>query len=439
MSGIRARVTLAATAIVALVLVAVSVLLVARQRSALNEHLEDSLSTEAERVAAEAEAGQPITPPGDDDLVVLVLDSGGAVVAEAGDLDDVSALLASGATSGSVTLDDESYRVVSEDFDGASGPGLVVVAGSEEDVDESIRELVTSLLWIVPPAVVVLMEAVWLLTGRTLRPVDRIRRQVSEIGIDELDRRVPVPPGQDEIARLAVTMNEMLARLEASANRERRFVGDASHELRTPLARMRAELEVDERDPANADVAATRRSQLEEIENLQRLIGDLLLLARGEADTATVTDLVDLDDLVLEETGTQPWGAIAVDVRAVSAAQVRGNRDELRRVVRNLLDNARRHAGTSVTVALSETGADAVLVVADDGPGIPPEQRQLVFERFARLDESRTASGGHAGLGLAIVHDIVNRHGGTVLIDAAPTGGAQVTVVLPRQDAGDPS
>ena len=229
------------------------------------------------------------------------------------------------------------------------GEGTVFVAGARDDVDESIAELTTSLAWIVPLAVLALLAVVWMVVGRTLRPVERIRAQVAGIGVAELDRRVPEPGGDDEIARLAVTMNEMLARLERSVRRQQRFVADASHELRTPLTRMRAELEVDERDPAGADAAATRRSQLEEIAGLQRMIEDLLLLARSDAGTPSRrSEPVDLDDIVLEEIRASGRSAITVDASRVSAAQVLGDPDELRRVVRNLIDNACRHANTNV-------------------------------------------------------------------------------------------
>jgi signal transduction histidine kinase len=224
-------------------------------------------------------------------------------------------------------------------------------------------------------------------------------------------------------------MNDMLARLEESALRQQRFVADASHELRTPLTRMRAELEADELDPGRADPAATRRSQLDEIAALQRLIEDLLVLARSDARAVDRRlDAVDLDDIVLEEARAVPGAD--VDLARVSAAQVGGDAEELRRVVRNLLDNAGRHATARVSVALAERDGHAVLTVDDDGPGVPAGKRRDVFDRFTRLDESRTG-GGHAGLGLAIVADVVDRHGGTVTIDDSPLGGARFVVTLP--------
>ena len=300
-----------------------------------------------------------------------------------------------------------------------------------DDVDEAIAELVASLAWIIPLATVALAALVWFVVGRTLRPVERIRAEVAEIGLGELDHRVPEPPGDDEIARLAMTMNEMLARLEASARRQQQFVADAAHELRTPLTRMRAELEVDARHPDAADAVATRLSQLDEIVALQRMIDDLLLLARGDAGGAPRTERVDLDDVVLDELRALPAPPPTVDRRGVSAAQVIGDRDELRRVVRNLLDNARRHATASVTVELAEADGRATLAVSDDGPGIPADRRAEVFERFSRLDAARSTGAGRVGLGLAIVHDIVARHGGTVTVDDGPAGGARFVVELP--------
>ncbi len=193
-----------------------------------------------------------------------------------------------------------------------------------DDVDESITELRTSLLLIVPAATAVLAVLVWTVVGRTLRPVERIRAEVASIGLGDLDRRVPEPTGDDEISRLAVTMNEMLARLEHAVRRQQQFVADASHELRTPLTRMRTELEVDERQAARADAAATRRSLLEEIAALQRLIDDLLVLARADAGATRLTEPVDLDDLVLEEIRATAGGPAAIDGHAVSAAQVVG-------------------------------------------------------------------------------------------------------------------
>lgn len=433
---VRVRVTAIATVAVAVVLIVASGLLVARQRRDLVEHLDENLVAEASRIGTAMEAPDAVAPTLDDDdeRIVVVFGADGDVVvsSRAGDEFAVRVPRSDDDETQTASFDGESYRVATDAFDPpGGGEGFVVVAGPLDDVDESVATLAGSLLWIVPLAVLALMAVVWVVVGRTLRPVERIRTQVAGIGMAELDRRVPSPPGDDEISRLALTMNEMLARLEHSVRRQQRFVADASHELRTPLTRMRTELEVDERHPQKADTAATRRSQLEEIAGLQRMIEDLLVLARSDAAGVSRSETVDLDDIVLEELRTADGSFVATDASRVSAAQVVGDPDELRRVVRNLVENARRHARSRVSVELAENDDVAILVVADDGSGIPVERRTEVFERFARLDESRTGGDGHAGLGLAIVHDIVTRHGGSVQIDDAPSGGARFVVRLP--------
>jgi len=431
--SVRVRVTAVAAVAVALVLGVASVLLVQRQRADLIDQLDESLLVEADRISDAAEAGA-LPEIDDDDRLVILLGGDGAVAAYSGvgGPDEAAALLRAADGTRDVTFDDEPYRIRFERYDAdADDDGVVYVAGPTDDVEDSVVELRNTLAATVPAVVVLLIVVVWIVVGRTLRPVDEIRSRVAAIGMAELDRRVPVPDTGDEIARLAETMNDMLARLQHAVVRQQRFVADASHELRTPLTRMRTELEVDERNPERADTAATRRSQLDEIAGLQRLIEDLLTLARSDAGAIEARrDPVDLDDIVLEEARAATTSDSSFDVGQVSAAQVRGDAEALRRVVRNLFDNARQHAATRVTIGLAERDGSAVLTVDDDGPGVPPECRDDIFDRFARLDESRTG-GDHAGLGLAIVADIVTRHGGSVAVDGAPSGGARFVVTLP--------
>ncbi len=428
--SVRARITAVATVVVVVVLVVVSGLLVVTQRATLIDQLDDALELEADRLAT-ATATDDSAPAldDDDDRLVAVFRAGELVAATAeADPDDVAAL--AGADDGTATIDGEEVRVARAE----EGTVEVVVAASTEEITEAVTDLVRTLLVVVPVATVVLAVVVWILVGRTLRPVERIRLEVSAIGFDDLDRRVPQPAGADEVSRLAATMNAMLERLERANQLQHRFVADASHELRTPLTRMRAQLELDERHPARADAATTRRSVLHDVATLQRLIDDLLLLARGDAGATATDHLVDLDDVVLEEAD-----AIGgVDVRQVSAAQVRGDPAALRRAVRNLLDNAHRHAASMVAVTLGEDGGRARLVVDDDGTGIPPDRRTEVFERFTRLDDARTPVDGRSGLGLSIVRAVVVQHGGTVDIGDSPLGGARVTVVLPTASASAP-
>ncbi|MET0324172.1 MAG: ATP-binding protein [Ilumatobacteraceae bacterium] len=434
--GIRVEVTAAATVGVFVVLVLVAVVLLARQRDGLVGQLDDTLGVDADRIAAELATDATSEPiAGDDRLIVVERPDGAVDVSIDGERqDDLDGLrdVVGDDDERDARIGDERWRIATADDD--DGGSIVHVGAPLEDVDDSVAELRRTLLWIVPLATAVLAALVWVVAGRTLRPVARIRQRVESIGGADLDQRVPVPETGDEIARLAETMNAMLGRLERSAQRQQRFVADAAHELRTPLTRMRAELEVDAHDPAHADPDATRASQLDEIRVLQRLIDDLLLLARSDRDAPPVRHVVvDLDDVVLDEAraAQQSADAIVVDTSRVSAAQVGGDPGQLRRAVRNVLDNATRHARGAVTVELHERGPVAELVIADDGPGIPPDRSTEIFERFARLDESRTGSSGGTGLGLAIVRDIVRRHGGEVVVDAAPAGGARFTITLP--------
>jgi signal transduction histidine kinase len=410
-------VTLLATLAVVLVLVATGAVLVFIQRRVLIDQLDEALAADAGRIITAMERGEdpPLQPVTDDEAVAQIETAAGTVVAASPGFADA----------------DESYRVVSRPFT-VSGRELVVhVAAPVDDVDESVGALVTTLAIIVPAVTAILAALVWMLVGRTLRPVERIRTEVAGIGLRELDRRVPQPPGQDEIARLAATMNEMLDRLDDASQQQQRFVADASHELRTPLARIRSELELAQRDGNAADQEAVA-SLLEEVDGLQRLTEDLLVLARLDAGIPERAGRpVDLDDVVFEETRALDTRGRSVDTRQVSAAQVVGHRDQLRRVVGNLLDNALRHAASTVTLSLAETDSVVTLIVTDDGPGIPAERRADVFERFRRVDDARAAGRGGTGLGLAIARDLVERHGGTIALDPDYDDGARFVVTLP--------
>jgi signal transduction histidine kinase len=245
---------------------------------------------------------------------------------------------------------------------------------------------------------------------------------------------VPAPPGDDEIARLAATMNRMLGRLEDAQARQRRFVSDASHELRSPIASIRQHAELARAGSADADPLELADVVLEEDLRLQRIVEDLLLLARIDEGTAKLrADPVDLDDVVLEEAARlRASTGLAVDAAGVSGGRVRGDRDRLGRLVRNLTENAARAARTAVVLSLREEDAAVVLAVEDDGPGIAPADRERVFDRFVRLDEARDRDAGGSGLGLAIVREVAGLHGGTVAALDGALGGARLEVRLPR-------
>ncbi len=195
----------------------------------------------------------------------------------------------------------------------------------------------------------------WVVVGRALHPVEGIRSEVAAISHRELDRRVPVPPTDDEVSRLAETMNSMLARLETAAEQQRDFVANASHDLQSPLASFRTQLEVALAHPEATDWPTTAAALHDEGDRMERLVRDLLFLAREDAgDTQRRQQLVDLDDVVLEESArVRASGTTVVDTSRVTAAPVRGNRDDLARLVRNLLENARDHAEGLIDVTLS--------------------------------------------------------------------------------------
>jgi signal transduction histidine kinase len=434
-------VTVAATVIVLLVLAATGVAVVAAQSAVLTDNVDEVLVRNAQSIQAQldvaVETGS-IPGLGDDDAFGHVLGQSGEVLAStpgpaaAFPLDDMRLQPAAEGESRFQTVQvpgEPDYRVLVRPLD----EGLEIVVGTPlDDVQDSVTTLIRALVIATPAASLVLALLVWLLVGRVLRPVERIRQQVAAIGGESLDRRVPVPKSRDEIARLAETMNGMLARIEGSSERQRRFVADASHELRGPLTRIRTELEVDLAHPGSADLLATHRSILDDTEGLENLVDDLLTLARSD-DGRVITrrDPVDLDDIVLGEVGRLPSETRAgVDVSGVSGAQVLGDRAQLARVVRNLLDNALRHGRPPIRITLREEPGWAVLRVSDEGDGIPPELRDQVFERFARVDEARSATCS-TGLGLAIARDLVIAHGGTVTIDPSHSAGSCFEVRLP--------
>ena len=314
---------------------------------------------------------------------------------------------------------------------------LAFVVGAEvTDVRRSV-DRIRDLVWASAPILVVGAALVtWLLTGRALRPVDHMTERVGVISAGRLDERVPEPGTGDEVDRLAATLNEMLDRLETDDRRLRRFVSDASHELRSPVAVLRSEAEVALRCPDDTDVDRLAGDVLAESERLQGIVEDLLVLARGdERQGATEFVVVDLDDVVLAEAARRR--RVPVETSGVSAGRVRATAEIGRRIVAHLLDNAARHATGRVVVGLRRTGDTVELCVDDDGPGVPPEERARVFERFTRLEEARTRDRGGAGLGLAVVAESVGALGGAVACRDSPLGGARFLVSLPSAADGD--
>ncbi|MDM4718227.1 ATP-binding protein [Micromonospora sp. WMMA1363] len=312
-------------------------------------------------------------------------------------------------------------------------PLTVLVARSLADVRQSAHVLRTVLLVSFPLLVAVLAAVAWRVVGATLRPVEALRRGAEEITGRNGGGRLPVPASRDEIHRLAATLNDMLGRLESARARQRAFVADAAHELRSPLTNIRTELEVARRLGDRTDWPAVSADLLTDTERLGRLVDNLLLLARlDEAPPRRATGPVELGGLLTAVAARYPTPPVEV-LTPREPLWADGDPDQLHRVLTNLVDNAVRHARTRVVLATEPDGtAYHRVTVTDDGPGIPVVDRERVFGRFTRLDPARDRDAGGAGLGLAIVRELVHRAGGRIeLGDADPWPGLRVRLLLP--------
>ncbi|GAA3334703.1 hypothetical protein GCM10020358_00160 [Amorphoplanes nipponensis] len=323
-------------------------------------------------------------------------------------------------------------RVVGVAAGPAADPVRVLVARPTADLTQGLHLLRTTLLITFPPLVALLALVAWRVVGATLRPVEALRAGAEEITGGARSDRLPVPDSHDEIHRLAVTLNGMLHRLDTARGRQRAFVADAAHELRSPLTNMRTELEVAQRLPDTTDWPALADDLLTDVERLSRLVDDLLLLARADDGSTRAVSRVEPIELgqLLDEVAAR-YPAVEYERPAV-ALRTEGDRDAIGRVVANLLDNAVRHATSSVRLSVVADGAYRMISVCDDGPGIPAADRERVFDRFTRLDDARARDAGGSGLGLAIVRELVRRHRGTVALrGTSPPPGLRVDVRLP--------
>ncbi len=323
-------------------------------------------------------------------------------------------------------------------------PLTVLVARSLGEVEEATRVVRVVLFAAVPPLVAAFAVVCWLLVGQALRPVAALRKGAEDITTTREHRRLPVPAAEDEIHRLAVTLNDMLDRLERSSARQRAFVSDAAHELRSPLAAIRTQLEVARTHPEGVDWHETSADALADVERLSRLVDDLLVLARADEAPRRRFEPVDLAQIADDVVARYESGPVPVRRVGATSVPINGDVDALGRIAANLIDNAVRHASSAVTVEVTApVNGMATLVVADDGPGIPAADRERVFDRFIRLDEARSRDAGGTGLGLPIVRELVRLHGGTVrLEDNEP--GVRAVVRLPadvpvRSDEGAPT
>ncbi len=311
--------------------------------------------------------------------------------------------------------------------------------GSDSDISSGIGDIALVAL---PLLLFGLGAITWFSLGRALNPVAAMIDQVDNIGADSLDQRVAVPVADDELKHLATTMNRMLDRLQGANERQRQFISDASHELRSPITATGVTLDVARARPDEADWEHVASVVDEENTRLASLVDDLLLLARMDEDAGHDSEsyawAVDLDEVCLAE-AERPH-PVEVSVRVIEPVRVTGNTSALKRLVRNLVENATAHAATSVWIEIEQSGQQAIVRVADDGPGVPPEFAEKIFERFVRVDESRVRNDhrspkkGGAGLGLAIARRVAQNHDGSVKLVEEPGYGAVFELRLPLVD-----
>ena len=444
--GVRWRSTAAAVLVVAVALILGGLALVLVLRHSLVNNVDATVVQRAKDIAAQIgsddiDAAVPtINASAGDGTLVQVVDETGAVVLSSPSLDGEAAITSTAPAPGEVTKqnlsisanDAETYRVVSVSVDSNVGPVVVVTAQSLSDVSSTYRTVATLLAVGSPFLLLAVGIATWFAVGRSLAAVDRMRLRVETIEATDLHQRVPVPKAEDEVARLAITMNEMLDRLESSASTQRRFVADASHELRSPLASLRASLDVASRTSQPGSWGEATLVMSDEVDRMTALVSQLLLLAKADEDALLMRRVdVDLDDLVGGEARRlRSQTSLQVDVDA-PPTRVVGDPDRLAELLRNLTDNAASYARSTIEITLRTTAGTVVLSVDDDGPGIPAKDRVRVTERFVRLEEHRSRSQGGAGLGLAIVSEIARGHGGTLTVGSSELGGARFVVILP--------
>lgn len=464
---IRLRLTAWYVLVLAAVLSALGAFVVTGLRSDLTSEVDRSLTSAADQIAeGYHREGAPefvdttrslLAVPGRRESGAQVLSADGRVVLSDGDpvlgtaLLDVSTvarvlggerILASYRTART----GEHLRALAIPVRRAGRNEALVAAESLEEVDDAVDRVVVLLLIGGIGALALAAAGGWWVARKGLRPVEEMTNRADRIDIDDLSQRIPVPPARDEVAHLARTLNAMLERLQEGVVTREQFVADASHELRAPLAAMRAELEVSLRhDDLDADARATLSSTREEVVRMGRIVDNLLTLARvdgGRLDLlATPHDLCEIAERAAR---THEASAAAAGVEIVidgDATTVAVDPDRIEQVFSNLIDNAIRVAprGSAVTIAIWRSGREVGARVCDDGPGVPEQDRERIFERFSRHDPARARASGGAGLGLAISAEIVRAHQGRLWVEGRKPRGAAFVVALPIDERASAS
>ena len=444
--SLRARITIASTTLFAVAVLTGAILLLTLQRTSLVRALDSAASKAGTDLATVWVTGQrPTTVLAGAGDEAQVVNAKNEVLGASPNADRTISLLSADQLTraraghkitvpGDPTITNDQLRIVAV----KAGDDTVLVASGLGGVENSSRILRTAALIGCPIAVLIMGLATYFIVGRTMRPVAGLRRGAEAITAAGLaDQRLPVPDAQDEVHRLATTLNAMLDRIDSSTKRQRTFVGDAAHELRSPLAAVRLQLEVAQRVGPDPDWKSVVDDVLLDVERLDRLVDDLLALARSDEAGGRLRwrEPVHLDALLADVVASYPDARVPVTLSSTPAT-VDGDPDALRRVAVNLIDNAVRYATSSVQVSLAaatNTGGQpaAELIVSDDGPGIQPGERERVFDRFYRLNVSRSRESGGTGLGLPIVRDLVRAHGGTIRLAGNDPHGLRAIVTLP--------
>jgi signal transduction histidine kinase len=447
-SSLRLRLTVAGVSLAAAIFAiggAVTITLYSRSLTLSMQHYTSQTATTIASRITEQWLPDPIPmPTGPDVPRVQVLDRHGSVVT--GDPSSAAKpamyQLPAGLTRQQVTIGSlalmggASATAYAVRVETPAGPETVVAAMPLAEVAARVTEAIDATAGICAGALIVVGVVAWLTAGRALRPVEQMRSRATAITVSgDPSGRLP-KSGTDELRKLAETLNAMLASLEYSADRQRRFVADAAHELRTPLAGLTAALEIAQQHPEIArdtligDLLAGHR-------RLSRTVNDLLVLAALEGRAQEKTMPVDLAGVVTDCSRRSVPEGVCLHAGSLARAVVLGNESQLSRMVGNLVDNALRYARSRVELSVTVSRGWARITVTDDGPGIPAPDRDRVWDRFVRLDDDRSPASGGSGLGLAIVREIAVAHGGgTTVGDADPGPGAQFVIRLPLLDSG---
>ena len=447
---LRLRLALVFAAGTSLVLLAVGVFVYQRSAADLLDTVDAGLRSRAEILVADVRAhGPALADVGArlierDEAFAQIADASGAVV-QTSEIVRGTALLSSDVLD-SLTRPtvfdrivpgiDNTTRVLAVPVSTSTGRAVVVVGSSLQDRADQLLELAVTLGIGTPIALILISLAGWLLAGAVLRPVERMRREAAAISMTDPASRLTLPVADDEILRLGITLNAMLDRIQASIERELRFVDDASHELRTPLSILKAELDLALARPRSAvEMEAALRSASEETDHLVRLAEDLLVLARAHGGRLPVhgerTDVRELlQGIVARHEPRAVAAGVVITVEAPSA-QAHVDAARLRQAIDDLLDNAMRHTprGGRIEVSAERDEGSWRVAVRDTGLGFAPEALDRAFEPFARDGGAQEDDGG-SGLGLAIVRVIAEAHGGSAHVDNVPGGGARVSLVV---------